>query len=1789
MADQDMRLRLVVRRHGLPELRLMWHVQLDTNRTISQLLIQLNDQVPLESEHWGLEDYVVELHDTDGTDYECLHYHLVRTVLKPDDRVFIRSLETDDNRRRRISGRLQISSDGRHLVDGVPFGRPSLRAPAGRPAIHIPPPKRARLTYSQPSYSHHHRHPDSESDSSPVLRLTHGESRPDQPTPPRSATRFAGGLHDADTDTDDEDDDDYHGGDDSSDGHDLDSDSGNSEMNQSEAESDDASESEGGNDTVIRTAVDTDGETDEEPEDESEGGDDETIVRTAVDTHDETSDENGEQDYSDHQDEEPQPEPMQAACDRVIANSGRELSHFRADNISLETLDKLTILNAAFPQCFINMTYDVLMAAGGNLSRVFDILSESFDQRLSRKAVLAWKPGVKRLHGIGSDQAQLLTKPAAAAVRETGGSSSSKKRKFQEPPAAEQPEDPGRGEPLPADEDELDHLRLRYDRAGFPPGTITSGTGLTHMAAVSASFNSNRTNGNSEATSTTLKASTDEPMDQDDEASSSGTSSAASDASSEEDSSDEDNASSSGDEDDDDPSDGNSSSSSDRSGSDPSDSESSDDSDADGARSIGDVLPSPSSPASDSDSSDEDSDSGPEEYSVQRFTSSPADDKDRSDSSDSSDESDSQSSSSDSSSESEEEEAEADDKSHQVEPPKSSVPPTPQRLPEPPPVHIPLTASAAPKPVPPGAGKTATKVRNARRRAAKARRALETAGDATTKDTPTAEVPALMDEAARFAAKRKELLDAIANGGIELGAPRKSNHSPSITQRPEPSNHEEAPRDESEVSGTESKRRRLDRNAGRRMILGSLGLGNPKTKEDEAKLREKIQAEFEAGSQSSKSRQAEPPAPSTTSCPVNAAKEEDILAWRSKINYRAVECCYDNIELVEPPFPFQQRWDPQQQFTSFFKGNKRGGKGKKSQRNHAGYYNDDSQVGQKRKRNEVDGSGFDKHHAGERDSDNIMLNYDDVIPDSHDDKGQDDTQGTNPANATDLDDLPSLPQDITTLPVLHPGEVQVGMVITWQKWSCSSATKWQPQLSRVSAIVAAVDDDAATLEVCLAKRDRYLDGNEKKYDEVTGQRIYGKFEAPDLLEEEGVDDNDDNDEGYRDMPWAEMQDPRILQQPLDPTVELGPSSNCLVSIETDENSIGIEDRAKPTTSIASGHLDPTPSAAPVSTTDGDIVDNVSAAGVSPEGRLSGQPSARQSDASAAPNVMDPSNATSHQAGQYQQTTDWAMSDVSQISSPSRQLHETTSQALDSHSPIHTWVQEQIESSQSHITSPMPLPTIISSQPHLGDEVDSGLTTGTPDMVLPLPHVAVPSSTSSVYSGRQLDYAMDIDDNSLSVPFAATDEIEHRGSSRERNSAPSEHRSPTPVPIQQTPTPTPGNSKTTAEYTRARLSPSVIPNSQLPSSASSLFCTAQTSHSQNMQSPGQAAISSSLPVSMSASKPMSTPMSLSRYKSKSKSKSNTPAPAPDADPTSSIQSNQSKYEEAMRRLDEQFDDDLIFEYSTPVAPSSSMNLSRSQSQTGSQAMMIKKEKDSSVLVKQEKDLRDKMDETLDQFDNLFDESDTTDDMLFVPRTRTRKTRAPQLESISLPPPRRGRGLDAGQGTEVSESGSEWGSKPPPSTQPQPRSRPLQWQPVSTSTSFPAHNNRNTKGSTSRRTASTPNPSTISSSAPPPSALNVNTRSSRRFTTIPAGSQVVELSSDPPSSDVEEPDDLRDEDYADDTQPVPSSPRRQPDSDQGRDQGSSSLPKGEGWVQKQKKMKKKKGTQAQWAGTRGRWDV
>ncbi|TRX93473.1 hypothetical protein FHL15_005748 [Xylaria flabelliformis] len=1438
MADQDMRLRLVVRRNSLPELRLMWHVKLDSNPSISKLLEQLNDHIPLESEHWGLEDYVVELHDSDGTDFECLHYQLVRSVLKPDDRVFIRALDRDDHRRRRISSRLQISSDGRHLIDGVPFGRPNLRISTSRPSIHIPPRKRARVAYTQPNDYDQGRGTRSESDS-PVLLLANGEPQRDGYTPSR--TQAAGDCdEESDSDTEDTD---YNG--------------------------DDAELSSSSNESEI-----------EEVEEEAEETDDEMEKKD--------SEEENEEDKEEVED------LSQEAHDLAVENGTlnvQALTPLTAQTISLETLDKVTILHAAFPNTPINIFERVLASCHNNLRTAYNFLSQGFEPKLSRDAVLAWKPGSTSNRGAHSEQVRAPISPASTQA--IAGGSLMRKRKFREHSPAEEPSTDEAGE--------FNHdLWRKYDHAGFPPGTITSGTGLKHMATISASFSSSKTNGNSETTSTTLKAATEEPMEEDDDTSSSGTSSDSSDTSSSGGSSNSDDTSSNGDssaddnESDDASEEGSSSedlSSRSNSADSESGSESSDDSSGEPDRLTNKHAHFQSDSDSESSTSNNESDSGPEEYPFQTTSSQVAEDEEHDKLKESSDEtssseSDDQPAGNSSSSDSEEEDA--NDKPNDFEALNITQAKSRAHSSSPKPTQ----ANVASISVPPGAGKESTKRRNARRRAAKLAKREMQENDTMTKVTPTRDSHVPDSEAALFEAKRKALLDAIATGGIEVGPSGETRFDQSFQEvdyveqkrieeggiSPQPDVNQvaietnEYPCDDQEDRSPNQKRRRVDLGAGRRLVFGALGLRNPKNKEEEAQLREKLQADSQLRANRKVTSQPQP----ITEEAVSTNNEEDIHAWMLKINYRAVECCHDNIELSPAPFPFQQRWDPQQQALSFSKRNKRGGQSKRAQRNQSHYYNDDSQLSKKRKRNnsyEMGDHGFDDTDSRQDETtnvDDVVLNYDDV-------DSQDRDYGNNPANetsqTTDLDDLPSLPE----------GKARVGMVITWQKWSCSSATSWQPQLSRVTAIVLRVDDDAAAIDVCLAKRDRYLDGNEKRYDHITGQRIYDKFEAPDLHEGETDDDHDDGavEDGYRNVAWAEMQDPRILQEPLDQTAEVDPGSNCLASVETDERNIGIENQTEPIVPIVSSQQE---ASAIVDTgltmNEENVVDSISKS----DALLEESPG----DSNLEPCVQAASNTTSHQAGQNQQTTDLAMSDISQISSPSRQLHETTSQAIDSYSPVQDWIRtssiEQAESPQPNTSSPMALPTTVSS--HLG--FDSDLVTGTPDLLLP--RAVIPSSASSIHSGRQPDYTMGIDDGLLD-PFNATDDNEHQSDGPEHNYAPSERHSLTPVPIYQTPAL--NHNDNTSENKSTGQSPIATPNPRSSSPPSSLFCTAVTSHS--TQSPSRAQMSS-----------ITSKSSTSRFP------------------------RDAKYEEAMRKLDEQFSDDLSDDESPPPPPTSSLEVKREDS-------------------------------------------------------------------------------------------------------------------------------------------------------------------------------------------------------------------------------------------------------------------
>lgn len=85
--DQSLRLRLVVRRHGLPEARILFNIPLENDPTIAQLVELVNESIPLEGDDWGVDDYAVELHAKDGHAFECLHFQPVASILEKDDEI----------------------------------------------------------------------------------------------------------------------------------------------------------------------------------------------------------------------------------------------------------------------------------------------------------------------------------------------------------------------------------------------------------------------------------------------------------------------------------------------------------------------------------------------------------------------------------------------------------------------------------------------------------------------------------------------------------------------------------------------------------------------------------------------------------------------------------------------------------------------------------------------------------------------------------------------------------------------------------------------------------------------------------------------------------------------------------------------------------------------------------------------------------------------------------------------------------------------------------------------------------------------------------------------------------------------------------------------------------------------------------------------------------------------------------------------------------------------------------------------------------------------------------------------------------------------------------------------------------------------------------------------------------------------------------------------------------------------------------------------------------------------
>lgn len=451
----------------------------------------------------------------------------------------------------------------------------------------------------------------------------------------------------------------------------------------------------------------------------------------------------------------------------------------------------------------------------------------------------------------------------------------------------------------------------------------------------------------------------------------------------------------------------------------------------------------------------------------------------------------------------------------------------------------------------PKQGDPRTKERNTRRRDSKKLKHLKNAGllpqTATLQDMYTWQRNCNLDEngtnKAIMESERKKLLDQIAAGGVDITSSRSAGQEGEDDDEPPEEessrpNKVRSPAVEVGVSDAAStqiiteiqqaagassrklpevlapeanveshqapaaKRARLDTKSMKRLVFGSLGLGTPKTQEDREAVQKKLAA---------RPKRVATATPSVDQVPeLIAEEEEDPDSWRDKIVLTAVECVDADVTLTAPPFPFQQRWDPQYQFTK----KRKTPRGRKS-------------GGQSNVKDEPYDPSFDQLESARPDKYNQStgsdaLNYDDDEEGDEDDEsyweegallGDDDGE----AEDADEDIFPPVPADITSLPPLAAAEAKTGDFIIYQELSVSAATSWQPKITAQVAHIECCNEDGSW--TILLKQNR-----PKEY-AADGTRIYSKFEMENFSD-------DGNDEKTKRVLYAELQDPRLLHRPM---------------------------------------------------------------------------------------------------------------------------------------------------------------------------------------------------------------------------------------------------------------------------------------------------------------------------------------------------------------------------------------------------------------------------------------------------------------------------------------------------------------------------------------------------------------------------------------------------------------------------------------------------------------------------------
>ncbi|KAL9013604.1 MAG: hypothetical protein Q9173_001721, partial [Seirophora scorigena] len=362
-------------------------------------------------------------------------------------------------------------------------------------------------------------------------------------------------------------------------------------------------------------------------------------------------------------------------------------------------------------------------------------------------------------------------------------------------------------------------------------------------------------------------------------------------------------------------------------------------------------------------------------------------------------------------------------------------------------------------------------------------------------------------------------------------------------------------------SSAQKPRAKLDKDTSKRLVFGALGLRTPKTLEDEMRLRAKLMK----GTGLSKEAKTQIAKTETRGAQSSPAGQDD--SWKDKIELSAVECCYDGIELSTPPFPFVQRWDPQQRKGYFAGGANFSRNNKKRKRNNKHYEASFEPVADQStsKRQQRPSYGVKTVYEDEDNEPPRLTPQPDSARSGSDDnflavndqllRETEETYGDAVKGSQALGDLPHLPEDLSVCPDLKQEACSPGAVIAFKQLDMSAETNWQPKISDYRMAVIETLLDNGTLSMRTAVRNRST--QEKQYDPETGERLYSKFEMP------GYNDGDsEDDDGLLELALVELIDPKLIR-PSEKAPESIPPSTGVVTANASGNEVTEEGPPEP--------------------------------------------------------------------------------------------------------------------------------------------------------------------------------------------------------------------------------------------------------------------------------------------------------------------------------------------------------------------------------------------------------------------------------------------------------------------------------------------------------------------------------------------------------------------------------------------------------------------------------------------------